>query len=96
MNIKITFQPNISAELSRLILNGIKNSKTSGYTLSIQLAKVRQIYHSSLTKDKVDSIASWVAKRGSVVRSILVDGVAWTAPVAETAKPKTRKAKKVS
>jgi hypothetical protein len=96
MNIKITFQPNIGVELQQLILNSIRNSKTSGYTLSLQLHKLRGIYHSNLPKDKVDSIATWIAKQGSVVRSIVVDGVAWTAPVAETAKPKTRKVKKVS
>lgn len=96
MNIKVSFQPNIGVELQQLILNGIRNSKTSGYTLSLQLHKLRGIYHSNLSKDKVDSIAGWLAKQGSVVRSIVVDGVAWSAPIVQTTKAKSPKAKKVS
>jgi len=96
MNIKITFQPNISVELTRLILNGIRNSKTSGFNLTTQLGKLRQIHHSNLSKDKVDSIAMWLLPKGAIVRSIMVDGVAWTAPVTVVAKTKTPKVKKVS
>jgi len=96
MNIKITFTRDISAQLSRLILESIHNSKVSGYNIGIQLAKVRQIHHSNLSKDKVDSIANWVAKQGSIVKSITVDGVAWSPAIVVPVKEKKARAKKVA
>lgn len=62
MTLKTTFPSSISEEKSKLILNALAKCKASGYTINTQLRKVRQIYHSNLGKDKVDSILAFYVK----------------------------------
>lgn len=60
MTLNITFPNTMSREKTTLILDVMRKCKASGYTLHISLGKLRQLYNSNTTKDKVDSIESFL------------------------------------
>jgi hypothetical protein len=97
MTLRIAFTRDISIASTRLILNALRDTKASGYTLSTQLAKLRQMYHSNVSKDKVDSIMAWLAKQG-IKATAFVDGVEWVKeqPIVVPVKEKKARAKKVA
>lgn len=89
MTLNIQFSPSLPQEQGRHILMTLAKCKTTGYTISRANGKLRQLYHSSLGRDKVDSIIAWLRKEKVSECKILVDG-------SEIVAPKTKKAKKVS
>lgn len=97
MTLRIAFNRDITVASTRLILNALRDTKASGYTLSIQLAKLRQMYNKNVQKDKVDSIIRWLQKNG-IHGTAFVDGKAYRpdAPVIVPVKVKKVRVKKVA
>lgn len=92
MTLNITFSKDMPQEQGSLILNTLAKCKATGYTINRSNGKLRQLYNSSIVRDKVDSIKSFLAKHITAEYRIMVDNV----DITPVKKAKTTRVKKVS
>jgi hypothetical protein len=71
MKLNITFPKDMPREKATLIVNTIALCKHSGYTISYTNRRLSQLYHSNITKDKADSIQSFLSKKAIEHRMVL-------------------------